>query len=155
MTLVIGFRSAYCPTGMADTDTPTIREWRAAVGARIAYYRRGIDITQEALAESVGVSTAAVGQWETGATIPAPATSRALVLALGCTWDDLYSAELDDAARVSSNGAGEVTGRGGARGAPDSTVGRAVRPPDHQPSGNPPAPARGGTAAGSRGTPPT
>ncbi|MDO4270917.1 MAG: helix-turn-helix transcriptional regulator [Eubacteriales bacterium] len=39
------------------------------IGSVIARTRRGKDMTQEALAETVGVSAAAVSKWETGGSL--------------------------------------------------------------------------------------
>lgn len=43
---------------------------RSVFGARIRSVRRAADITQERVAEALGVSVATVANWETGETVP-------------------------------------------------------------------------------------
>lgn len=51
--------------------------------------RRGVGLTQEALAEALHVSRQAVSKWESGATLPEAATLLSLSELLDCTLDQL------------------------------------------------------------------
>ena len=48
-------------------------------------------ITQSALAQRIGVSNGAVGQWEKGITRPRPCRLKKLAVELGTTVDELIS----------------------------------------------------------------
>ena len=63
------------------------------IGARIAAWRKAKNLTQRELAEAVGVSPAAVYQWEgTGETKTAPSHKHleAVAAALGITLERFY-----------------------------------------------------------------
>lgn len=59
------------------------------IGSIILRARRAKGLTQEALAEQVGVSAAAVSKWETGASYPDITLLSPLARALGLTVDAL------------------------------------------------------------------
>lgn len=67
------------------------------IGAVIAQARRAKNMTQENLADAVGVSTAAVSKWETAASYPDITLLSPIARALGLTVDDLvgFHAALD------------------------------------------------------------
>lgn len=60
---------------------------------RIKELREARGLTQNQLADRVGVCQAAVGKWETSAAYPAAEKLPRLAAALGCTIDALYSME--------------------------------------------------------------
>lgn len=60
---------------------------------RIKDLRQTAGITQQQLAESIGVTQAAVAQWESGLTSPKFAHLRAIAEKLGCSVDDLIGEE--------------------------------------------------------------
>lgn len=68
------------------------------IGSVISNVRRGKGLTQEALADAVGVSSAAVSKWETGASYPDITLLPPLARALGLTVDALldYHAQPTD-----------------------------------------------------------
>ena len=68
------------------------------IGSVIAATRHGKGLTQEALADAVGVSSAAVSKWETGASYPDITLLPPLARALGLTVDALldYKAQPTD-----------------------------------------------------------
>lgn len=54
--------------GMANP--PRSAQWRDQVAERLASTREALDLTQEELAEQLGVSRSALGNWETGRNLP-------------------------------------------------------------------------------------
>lgn len=61
------------------------------LGESIYYYRKRSGMSQEALAERVGVSRQAVSRWELGDTTPEVGKLMALAEAFGITTDQLLS----------------------------------------------------------------
>ena len=59
------------------------------IGKRIQRLRREKDLTQEQMAAALGVTSAAVSKWETGAAIPDVAMLCPLARMLGTTVDGL------------------------------------------------------------------
>ena len=58
---------------------------------KIYFYRKKAGLSQDALAEAVGVSRQAVSKWETGDAVPETGKLLALASALGITVDELLS----------------------------------------------------------------
>ena len=58
--------------------------------AGLAAKRAAAGLTQQALADRVGVDRPNVANWETGRSLPLAALLPALAEALGCTIDELY-----------------------------------------------------------------
>lgn len=58
---------------------------------KIIYYRKKAMLSQEALAEKLGVSRQAISKWETGESLPEVSNLSALAKALGVTIDHLLS----------------------------------------------------------------
>lgn len=65
------------------------------VGALIAALRRSQGLTQQQLADRIGVTNRAVSKWETGQGLPDIAVLPELAQALGCTVDELLAGELN------------------------------------------------------------
>ncbi|MCB9943477.1 MAG: helix-turn-helix transcriptional regulator [Geminicoccaceae bacterium] len=63
------------------------------VGERLAATRRALELTQEQLAEQVGVSRGALGNWEQGTRLPDPATMLRLRQRYGVTLDWIYGGD--------------------------------------------------------------
>lgn len=61
------------------------------IGANIQTTRQAVGLTQEQLAEAVGVSRQTVAKWESGDTSPDLGHAAALAEALGCTVDALVN----------------------------------------------------------------
>ena len=66
------------------------------LGERIRWYRSRRGLSQEALAEQVGVSRQAVSKWETDAAAPELEKLVALARAFGVTTDQLLSEEIPE-----------------------------------------------------------
>ncbi|ALE72240.1 hypothetical protein AD006_09760 [Pseudonocardia sp. EC080610-09] len=64
---------------------------------RLAVRRRSIGLTQEGLAEALGVDRSTIGRWESGATAPHPSQRRRLSAVLGVSSSELSTLLLDDA----------------------------------------------------------
>ena len=62
-----------------------------SIGSRIAKYRKGKGLTQEALANQMGVSSQAVSKWETDASCPDVTALPQLCRILGITTDELLT----------------------------------------------------------------
>ena len=62
-----------------------------SIGSRIAKYRKEKGLTQEALANQMGVSSQAVSKWETDASCPDIAALPQLCRILGITTDELLT----------------------------------------------------------------
>lgn len=73
------------------------------MGARIAHRRREKNMTQEALAQVLGVSNQAVSKWEGDACCPDIQLLPALCDALGMTLDALFGREAPQPAELSVN----------------------------------------------------
>lgn len=55
--------------------------------------RKRAGLTQQEMAKALSVSGAAVGQWETGETMPKAKLLPAIAKLLGCTIDELFAQE--------------------------------------------------------------
>ena len=64
------------------------------VGSLIAFLRRSKGLTQQQLADRIGVTNRAVSKWETGQGLPDVAVLPELARVLGCTVDELLAGEL-------------------------------------------------------------
>lgn len=62
-------------------------------GPRIAALRRQTGLSQEALAEKVGVSRQAIGKWESGASLPGVENLQELAKALNVSCDELITGQ--------------------------------------------------------------
>lgn len=62
----------------ATAPAPEPEKPKTGLGARIARVRKGVNITQTDLAESLGLTRSAVSQWESEETEPTPANLRAI-----------------------------------------------------------------------------
>ena len=69
------------------------------IGSRIAQKRKDLGLTQEELAQQLGVSSQAVSKWENDISCPDISLLPALAKALDCTTDALLSGK-EDAVRV-------------------------------------------------------
>ena len=72
-----------------------------SIGSRIAKYRKGKGLTQEALANQMGVSSQAVSKWETDASCPDITALPQLCKILGITTDKLLTGNNSDVKLVS------------------------------------------------------
>lgn len=61
------------------------------INERILALRRAAGLSQEALAEQVGVSRQAIGKWESGASLPGLDNLQELARALGVSCDELLT----------------------------------------------------------------
>lgn len=66
------------------------------IGNRIAKYRKGKNLTQEALAEQLGVSAQAVSKWENDLSCPDISLLPRLCAVLGVTTDQLLTGKTDE-----------------------------------------------------------
>lgn len=66
-----------------------------AIGKRIRKARRALDLTQEQLAEAVGVSTSFIGHIERGTRVPSIQTLFAICRALDCSLDYVVNLNLN------------------------------------------------------------
>ena len=57
---------------------------------RIKLLREAVNLTQVQMADSLGVLSTTVSNWETGVALPKPAILPQLAEALNCTIDELY-----------------------------------------------------------------
>lgn len=64
--------------------------WIREVGRRLAVTREALDLTQQQLAEEIGVSRGALGNWEQGSRLPDPAAMARLVQRYRVSLDWLY-----------------------------------------------------------------
>ena len=88
---------------------------------RIFTLRRAAGLSQETLAERVGVSRQAIGKWENGAALPGLDNLQALAAALGVSCDELLTGEAGRKGNVSGGnarreGAAGEDAQGNARG---------------------------------------
>ena len=67
---------------------------QSAIGAFIAERRREQNLTQEQLAEKIGVSNKTVSKWECGKSLPDYSTIQPLCEQLGVSINELMNAEL-------------------------------------------------------------
>ena len=74
-----------------------------SIGSRIAKYRKGKGLTQEALANQMGVSSQAVSKWETDASCPDITALPQLCKILGITTDELLTGNNSDVKLVSGS----------------------------------------------------
>ena len=70
------------------------------IGNRIAKYRKGKGLTQEALANQMGVSAQAVSKWETDASCPDITALPQLCKILGITTDELLTGNCSEVKMV-------------------------------------------------------
>ena len=80
---------------------------------KIIYYRRKAGLSQEQLAEKLGVSRQAVSKWETGEASPEVNKLRTLAEALGVTADELLSPEEPPQSRQQEPAHSSATQEGG------------------------------------------
>ena len=66
------------------------------IGNRICKYRKAKSMTQEGLAEKLGVSSQAVSKWETDASCPDISLLPRLCQVLGCTTDELLTGKTSE-----------------------------------------------------------
>ena len=66
------------------------------IGNRIARYRKAKNLTQEALANQLGVSSQAVSKWETDASCPDISALPQLCRILGITTDELLTGKSEE-----------------------------------------------------------
>src|SRR6266480_4380359 len=66
---------------------------KSVLGKRIREEREKHGLSQSELAEKVQVDTANVSRWEHGATFPHPRQRKALCIALGKSFDELFGEE--------------------------------------------------------------
>ena len=71
----------------------------ASVGKHIKHLRTARNMTQEQLAEQLGVTRAAVGMWEIGRSWPSAALLPQMADLLLCSIDDLYHVPANDTER--------------------------------------------------------
>ena len=67
------------------------------MGARISAHRKNKGLTQEALANTLGVSNQAVSKWENGAALPDIQTMVELTQLFGITVEQLISGDVPEA----------------------------------------------------------
>ena len=67
----------------------------ATLGTQIAFYRKDLGLTQEALAEQLGVSSQAVSKWESGQNCPDIQLLPQLADLFGVTLDALFGRDTD------------------------------------------------------------
>ena len=81
---VEGAKAGYCPH-VKTTTSPSIR-----LGRNVSRLRKSLNLTQEALAERLDVSTRHVQSIEGGVRVPSLAVLTRLRKVLGCDWNDLF-----------------------------------------------------------------
>ena len=69
------------------------------IGKNIRKARRGLELTQDALAERLAVTESAVSQWELGKTVPDLMLIPTLCAVLGVTSDWLLSVNAEQRSR--------------------------------------------------------
>ena len=103
-------------------------------GKNLTRYRRAAGLTQEALAEALGVSRQAVGKWEAGAAYPEAEKLPPLADMLHCSLDALLrGAEEPESAAEPEDGAREGRGRAGSGVGPRCRCGPFLRKPGRPP----------------------
>ena len=75
---------------------------QATIGSRIARLRKEKGMTQEALAEKLGVSSQAVSKWENDLACPDVSLLTTLADVLGVTTDELLSGKNDTVQMVAA-----------------------------------------------------
>jgi len=104
----------------SDTpDTPRTPETPATIGRRIAAARKALGLTQQALADEVGVSFQAVSKWETDGSLPDVLLIAPIAEALGLGVDELLTGRRPAAAEGA-----DVAGGDSAPEAPRASWGR-------------------------------
>jgi len=71
---------------------------RAKQGAKIKQYRKFSGLSQAALGDAVGVSKAAVSQWENGESSPRPHLQIEIAKALHFPWNVVFGLDQETAA---------------------------------------------------------
>lgn len=66
------------------------------IGENLLKFRKGKNLTQEALAEAVGVTRQTVAKWEAGESLPDLEMAGRLAAALDISLDDLANASADE-----------------------------------------------------------
>lgn len=84
-------RSAVTPAVLTEDRSPS-----GQLGSRLRQWRKAKGLTQEALAEQVGVSKPAISSWEKGRAQPRPARAAAVAKALGVPVQSLFADEAAD-----------------------------------------------------------
>ena len=97
-------------------------------GKNLTCYRRRAGMTQEALAEALGVSRQAVGKWEAGASYPETEKLPALADVLGCSLDALLRGEAERVDEMAEQKTAEPTEQNSAD-APLSETGKSEEEP--------------------------
>ena len=87
---------------------------------KIYYYRKKAGLSQDALAEQLGISRQAVSKWETGESVPETGKLAALASALGITVDWLLSEAEPEETRGPDTDAGCFTWDGETQSQPRS-----------------------------------
>ena len=87
---------------------------------KIYYYRKKAGLSQDALAEQLGISRQAVSKWETGESVPETGKLAALASALGITVDWLLSEAEPEETRAPDTDAGCFTWDGETQSQPHS-----------------------------------
>lgn len=70
-----------------------MRKLRKQWGEAILSQRLALGITQQQLADQIGVTAQAVGAWERGETAPRPHLQAEIARALGTPWSVLFRPE--------------------------------------------------------------
>ena len=86
----------YCLCACRHIGRKAVYFMEYSLGQKISELRRASNITQEKLAEKMGVSPQAVSKWETGQTCPDIMLLRDLSATLGVTVDELLSPQKID-----------------------------------------------------------
>ena len=69
------------------------------LGKKIAYYRKNLNITQDALAKQLGISNQAVSKWETDQSCPEVELLPKLADIFGISLDELFERDWSAASR--------------------------------------------------------
>ena len=64
-----------------------------SVGEKIKQKREALGLSQQQLADAVGVARANIAQYERGGKVPTVATGKYIAKALECTMDELFADE--------------------------------------------------------------
>lgn len=66
------------------------KDWIQIIGDRLARTRKALELTQEQLADELGVSRGALGNWEQGTRLPDPAAMMRFANRYGVSMDWIY-----------------------------------------------------------------
>lgn len=77
---------------------------KSMISSNLKRYRKLFKLTQEGVADRIGVSRQAVAKWETGETIPDINSCAALAEMFGITLDDLVRETNEDAINIKQAG---------------------------------------------------